>query len=412
MNPSAATPSAPAPASSTRLESLDALRGFDMIWILGLDAVVLALAKLWPVAPLRLLAGQVDHSAWAGLTAYDLIFPLFVFLSGVALALSLPRSIERIGRARTIRHVVLRAVVLALLGLFYNGGLTHVWPDVRLLGVLQRIGFAFGVSGVLFCLTPSRVRLALAAGFLGLYWALMTFVPVRDVALSKEAMIEHFHTPNPDPAEVRRLFDQTTATVRGRFEPGLNLANHLDYQYLPGRKYDTYWDPEGMLSMLPAISGCLLGVLAGECLARRELDPRRKTRLLLVAGGICLALGYIWSLQFPIVKKIWTSSFVLVAAGWSFLLLALFHHVIDVLGWRNWCRPFVWIGRNPITLYLATFVVGMSELDQRIAGGSVAAFLDRHVGAGAGELGTSVVFLGLLILLARFLHQRGIFLRV
>ena len=217
---------------------------------------------------------------------------------------------------------------------------------------------------------------------------------------------------NPSAAQVRAAFGATTARVTGGYEPGRNLTNHLDFQYLPGRKYDTYYDPEGLLSTLPAVATCLLGALAGLLLRRADLDDARKLRLLVTAGGVALAAGWLWHLQFPVVKKLWTSSFVLVAGGWSTLLLASFYYVVDVRGWRRWCVPFVWIGMNPITLYIASNVLRFRTLAQRFAGGDIKAWLDSTFGSGAGQGMLAIVGLGLMFVLARFLHERHIFLRV
>ena len=383
-----------------------------MIWILGADAVVSALGKMSSAAPIRLLSGQLDHSDWAGFTFYDLIFPLFVFIAGVSLVFSVSRTIEQHGRAVAVKRILTRAAILFLLGILYNGGLTHPWPHVRLLGVLQRIALAYAGAGLLFCFVKYRFRCGAAVLLLAVYWALLTFMPVRDVALDRRAMEQRFGSEQPTSEQVRQLYASTTATVTGRYEPGLNLANHLDFVWLPGAKYDTYWDPEGLLSTLPAIATCLVGVMAGCWLRSGARTDRQKLKRLFLAGAICLALGYFWGRDFPIIKKIWTSSFVLVAGGWSLLLLGTFYYIVDVRQWRGWCQPFVWIGRNPITLYLATALVGFERLAGHLAGGSVAAFLDAHVAAGAGQLALALVALGLIVALARFLHQRQIFLRV
>jgi len=392
--------------------SLDALRGFDMFWILGADGIVSAIARLSDAAPVRLLAGQVDHSEWAGLTFYDLIFPLFVFITGVSLVFSLGNMLEKHGRTAAVKRILWRAGVLFALGVLYNGGLAQVWPGVRLLGVLQRIATAYAAAGLLFCFCGPRGRNAIGVTLLVGYWALLAFVPIRNIALDRNTMAARFATEHPAPLAVRQLYEATQATVTGRFEPGLNLANHLDYRFLPGAKYDTYWDPEGLLSMLPAIATCLLGVMAGGWLRRRDWTDRRKLTRLLLAGLVCLVLGYLWGLEFPIIKKIWTSSFVLVAGGWSLLLLGAFYYVVDLRQWRGWCQPFVWIGLNPITLYLATSLVDFSRIAERLAGGSVGAFLDRHLAVGAGDLLLACLTLSLLLLLARFLHRRQIYLRV
>jgi predicted acyltransferase len=407
------TPStSPAPAGSGRLVSLDALRGFTMFWILGADITVMSLAKWIDIAPLRLAAHQVDHAAWAGFRFYDLIFPMFVFITGVSLIFSVEKSLARDGRRVVVRHILVRTAVLFLLGILYNGGLAQPWPEVRLVGVLQRIALAYGAAALLVVFCSARVRAGVVAGLLVGYWALLTFVPIRDITLERGAMAAQLGQERPSAEAVRALYDATSATVTGRYEPGLNLTNHLDYLYLPGRMYDVYWDPEGMLSTLPAIATCLLGVMAGSWLRRRDRSEREKLLRLALAGAACLALGWLWHLQFPVVKKIWTSSFVLVAGGWSLLFLAAFAWIIDVRGWRGWCVPFVWIGMNPITLYLATSLVDFGGIASRLAGGSVARGLDSALGAGAGGFVISLLVLLLLIAVARFLHRRGIHLKV
>ncbi|MEO6995458.1 MAG: heparan-alpha-glucosaminide N-acetyltransferase domain-containing protein [Lacunisphaera sp.] len=398
-------------AAETRLMSLDVLRGFDMFWILGADAVVTALGKVSQAAPIRLLVQQVDHSAWAGVTFYDLIFPLFVFITGVSLVFSTGKSLERHGRALTVRHILKRTLLLFVLGILYNGGLSHEWPDVRLVGVLQRIALAYGAAALLFCFFKRGTLWITGGLLLVIYWAILTFIPIRAIALEKEAIAHRLGSEHPTVEQVRRLYDDTTTMVTGRYDPGLNVANHFDYRWLPGAKYDIYWDPEGPLSTLPAIATCLLGVMAGGWLRRSDLAERKKIQRLLVTGGLCLALGYAWSFQFPIVKKIWTSSFVLVAGGWSLFLLATFYYVVDVLKWRGWCRPFVWIGLNPITLYLATALIDFDRIARHLAGGDVARFLDLHFAVGTGELFITTLTLGLLVGLAGFLYRKGIFLR-
>jgi predicted acyltransferase len=211
---------------------------------------------------------------------------------------------------------------------------------------------------------------------------------------------------------VRAAFEAASGSVTGSYAPGLNLTNHLDYQYLPGRKYDTYYDPEGYLSTLPAVVTCLLGVFAGLLLRRTDRTEPEKVRSLIMAGLAAIALGWLWHLQFPVIKKLWTSSYVLVVGGYSALLLAAFHHVVEVRGWRRWCVPFVWIGMNPITLYLANNLIGFRRLAQRFVGGDVKSGLDAHLGSGAGQGLIAIVGLALMLVLARFLHQRRIFLRL
>lgn len=407
-----------APASPPRLLSVDALRGFDMFWILGADALVLALGAMSLSPTLRALALQLEHKEWAGFAFYDLIFPLFVFIVGVSTVFSLTSLVAREGRAAAVKRILRRTLLLIAFGIFYNGGLAQEWPDVRLAGVLQRIALAYAAAGLLFVFFKPRVLAAVAALLLVGYWALLTFVPIRDVQLDRAALVARLpDAPRnaqgfPDEVRVRQLFDTTTTRVTSRFEPGLNLTNHLDYVYLPGSRYDHYYDPEGLLSTLPAIATCLLGIFAGLLLRRTDVGGHDKVVTLVLAGVLALGAGWLWGIQFPVIKKLWTSSYVLVAGGWSFLLLAAFYYVVDVRQWRRWCQPFVWIGVNPITLYLLSTIVGFREAAARLVGGDIRAWLDSNVAQGLGGIVVTLVGLGLVFLLAGFMYRRKIFLRV
>ena len=383
-----------------------------MFWILGGDALVLALAKTWDIAPLRLLAQQFEHKEWAGLAFYDLIFPLFVFVVGVSSVFSLSRIIEQHGRATAVKRVLWRGALLFLIGILYSGGFSTPWPGIRLLGVLQRIALAYTAAGLLFCFFKPRQLVGWTAALLAGYWALMTFVPIRDVQLDTRTIAARVGAAKPTLEHAKMVYQATTAQVTGRFEPGLNVSNHFDFEHLPGRKYDIYWDPEGILSTLPAVATCLLGVLAGLMLRRADRSDVQKLRWLIISGAVALAAGWLWHLQFPVVKKIWTSSFVLVAGGWSLWLLAAFYWAIDMRSWRGWSRPLVWVGMNAITLYVLSNLLGYRRVAQRFAGGDVKAFLDAQVAAGLGDVLIACVGLALMLALAWFLHARKIFLRV
>jgi predicted acyltransferase len=409
---------------SSRLVSLDTLRGFDMFWILGADRVVYALRAMDDTPVTRFLAMQLNHAKWVGFTFYDLIFPLFVFIVGVSMVFSLTTPVQH-GRAAAVRRILVRATVLFLLGVFYNGGLAREWPDVRVAGVLQRIAIAYAAAGLLFVYLHPRMIAAVGVALLVGYWALLTYVPIRDVTLDQAALTAHLgpDTAARDPRhgrpsepyrlQVEALFAATaTEHVRGSYEPGRNLANHLDFQFLPGRMYDVWFDPEGILSTLPSIATCLLGVFAGLWLRRQDQSASRKAIGLAAAGVAALAAGHLWGLEFPVVKKLWTSSFVLVAGGWSLLLLAAFYYLVDIRGGRGWCAPFVWIGMNPIALFLLTSAIAMDGIARRFVGGSVRVYLDGFVMPGFGQLVIELGSLLLLILFARFLYRRRIFLRV
>jgi predicted acyltransferase len=363
-----------------RLVSLDALRGFDMLWILGADALGHALAGLKGGAIVHLLSEQMEHVEWEGFHFYDLIFPLFVFMIGVALTFSLDRLVANDGRAAALRRVLCRGLLMYLLGLFYYGGFADGYEQIRLLGVLQRLALCYVAAGVLYLYLQPRTLVITCVGLLVTYWALLTFVPVPGYGA-------------------------------GDFAERHNLADWIDAQYLPLRKWDGDHDPEGLLSTLPAIASCLLGVFAGLLLRDRGRSPHRKAMLLAVGGAALLVGGYVWGLQFPIIKRIWTSSYVLVAGGWSALLLAAFFYVIDVRGIRGWTTPFVWIGSNALTIYLVSNIVDFNALSARLTGGEIASALNA-TWPGLGNLVLALVGIALCVGLCGFLYRKRLFLRL
>ncbi len=399
----------PAPS---RLMSLDALRGFDMIWIMGGDAIASALGKLSDDPVTQTVATQLEHVEWEGFRFYDLIFALFVFIMGVSIVFSLNKAMDQHGLGGALKRVFTRFAIMFAVALFYSGGFTNAWPEIRLLGVLNRIALCYLGGALIFCLLRDKWRgiAAVAASLLVGYWALMTFVPfpdLRPVNASGELVSQRMTATN-----VSQLNWNTTNRLKGVFEPGVNLANYIDSKYLPGRKHDKIWDPEGLLSTLPAIASCLLGMLAGLLLRNQRVEDRKKVTLLLSAGVVSVIAGYCWGMQFPVIKKIWTSSFVLVTAGYSAILLGVFYQVIDVWKKQSWCQPFVWYGMNAITVYLADNVIGFRRVASRLLGTDVKAFFDAHVTPGFGDLMLSFGEIGIGLWLVWFLYQRKIFLRM
>jgi predicted acyltransferase len=433
------SPTSAAPETK-RLASLDILRGFDMFWILGADSLVYALNRMSQSGPTRFLATQLEHAEWAGFRFYDLIFPLFIFIMGVSTVYSLTKVLAREGRAAAAKKVVVRGLLLFAVGLFYSGGLSNVWPDMRLMGVLNRIGLCYLVGGLLFIYLKPRALVGVAVALLAGYWAALTFIPIRDIRLEKNHLAARAeaegdaklaaqfraagNASSVNPSAIRnspvwaaaeRMYFATTNRVTGQYDPGYNLACHFDFEHLPGRKYDLFWDPEGILSTFPAVVTGLLGIFAGLFLRRAEGSDTRKALWLLGAGAVLVVLGFLWGLQFPVIKKIWTSSFVLVAGGYSAMLLGAFYWVVEVKGWQAWGRPFLWVGMNPITLYLVSNFLGGGgyvRLANRLAGGSVKAFLNERVAAGCGDLVVALTGVLLFLWFARFLYQRKIFLRL
>ena len=191
--------------AAQRVVSLDALRGFDMFWIIGGATIIEALQKFGDATWLVALGEQMEHVQWEGFHFEDLIFPLFVFISGASLVFALTRHIETHGRASATRRLLVRAILLFLLGVLYSGGLARGWDQVRWMGVLQRIAIAYLGAGLLFVWCKPRTLVVACLAILIGYWALLTFVPVPGVGA-------------------------------GNFDEGQNLTNYLDRHYLPGRK--------------------------------------------------------------------------------------------------------------------------------------------------------------------------------
>jgi len=396
---------------SPRLMSLDALRGFDMFWILGADALVAALHGLSSNPVTQFISHELDHAEWQGFHFEDLIFPLFVFMMGVSTVFSLTKIMAAEGRNAAVKRVLTRGALLFLLGLFFYGGFSHEWPNMRLMGVLNRIALCYTFGGLLFIYFRPRTLMAIAAALLLGYWALMALVsfpdvrpvPGGDTVITKEAGITN----------ISQLNMASTVRLRGVYIQGVNLANYIDQKYLPGKGWDGTYDPEGILSTMPAVVTGLLGIFAGLLIRNKSVPDLKKVWWLIGAGVVSAAVGWIWSVDFPVIKKLWTSSYVLVAGGYSAILLGIFYWMVDIKKWQFWCQPFVWVGMNPLTLYLINELVGgYDSLGLRITGGPIQGFLDTHIASGIGDLVVALTGLLVLFWFAHFLYKRKIFIRL
>lgn len=353
-----------------------------MFWIVGGEALAHALAKLDGVQSevLNTVMIQLKHVSWEGFRFYDLIFPSFVFIVGASVALSLGKLQASGSRRAAVRRVIWRGLLLWLVGIIYYGGISGGLEGVRLLGVLQRIGIGYLVTGLLFIYLPVRGLVAAFLVLLGGYWALLSFVAVP----GQEAV---------------------------SFEEGRNITNWFDSKYLPFRKWSGTHDPEGILSTLPAIATCLLGVFAGLLLKNEGLTRGKKVLTLFGAGAIFVLVGNLWGGYHPVIKCLWTSSFVVLAGGWSLILLAFFYLSIDVVQVKGWAMPFVWIGMNPIAIYLLSTVLDFNHIAERVLGGPVADWANGIL-PGLGALVVAVGGMILILWLCRTLYKRKIFFRI
>ena len=411
MNPLPTSTSPALKPPSGRLLSVDALRGFDMLWIVGAHTIVSAFEKMSPHPATTFVATQLTHAQWDGFRFYDLIFPLFLFIVGVSLVFSLDKALADGGRGRVLGRVFRRSLLLLVIGIFYYGGLAQPWPDVQIGGVLPRIALCYFFAALIYTFVRNPKGIAATASvLLAGYWIVMTFVPFPDLRLEKPIVSEiAARIGSESPFDIARAVPER---ITGIYEEPRNLSNFVDFLFMPGKKAKRYYINEGLLSTVPSIALSLFGILAGLLLKNGSIAPPRKILWLLVCGAGACALGLLWSLQFPLIKRIWTSSFVLVASGLSACIVALFYWLVDVKMWRGWCQPFVWIGSNALTIYVVTSIVSFQTLAARFVGGDVQIFFDTHFAKGFGGLVTATLGLLLTIGFARFLFKRQIFLRV
>jgi len=400
----------PSQVPGRRLASLDALRGFDMFWILGGSSLAIAANRLSHDPLTRRAAEQLEHVVWEGFHFYDLIFPLFIFIVGVSIVFSLGKALHTGGRAAAMKRVLRRSLLIYCVGVFYYGGFSEPWPEIRLVGVLNRIAVCYFFGSLIFLYCSRRQIVAVCTAILVGYWAAMSFLPFPDVRPVDRngALISTVLKAE----SVDELNFASTVHLQGTFEPGVNLASYVDQRYLPGKKWYGTWDPEGLLSTIPAIASCLLGVLAGLFLLSPTASDRRKVVLLVAVGAVGVAAGFAWGLQFPVIKKLWTSSYVLVAGGYSAILLGLFYLFIDVFGFKSWVQPFTWIGMNSITVYLADNLLNNRSVSMRFFGGDIESFLNNQIATGLGDLMIAVGEISITVLIAWFLFKRRLFLRL
>lgn len=403
------TPNATSQVKSPRLLSLDALRGFDMFWIISGEEIFHGFANVvkdkyalvrnpidWRVATNsklslleRIMVGisnQLHHSPWNGFTFYDLIFPLFIFIAGVAMPFSYGKQMQpsvntkAITRQRYIQ-LIKRTALLILLGVVVNGGLKFAgYEQTRFASVLGRIALACFFAALIFLNSSLKWQMAWFGFILIGYWLLMIYVPVPGHGA-------------------------------GILTPEANLSAYIDQHFLPGKLHRKVYDPEGLLTTIPAIATALLGIFTGRFLRwdlGDKLKPLKKMLLMIVAAILLIMLGFFWDTYFPINKNMWTSPFVLYAGGWSLLLFAVFYGIIDIAGYKKWCQPFIWIGTNSILIYVAAHgLINFENSAQFLFGGLIdkAPVSYQHALVWIG-----VLFIQLLLL--RWLYRKKMFLKL
>lgn len=381
-----------------------------MFWIVGGEEVAKALEKISHGPVVSAIAQQLQHVDWVGFRFYDGIFPLFLFLIGVSIVLSLDRLTATAGKRGALMRIARRSLLLFAIGVFYYGGLTQVWPNVQLSGVLHRIAICYFAAATLYVLLPRHgIYVATVVCLLG-YWALLSFVPFPDVNIKHDSLGKKGSQTAALP--LSELFPADATKVSGSYEEGRNLTNYVDALWLPGKKRNLYYSSEGLLSTIPAIATTLFGILAGWVLTHARLSEKRKVITLVAGGTVAMAVGYLWGWQCPIIKRIWTPSFCLVASGFSAILMGIFYLIVDVWRQQRWCTPLLWIGSNALVIYLVANLVDFQSIALRLVGGDIQRLMETSLGPGAGGLLVALTALALPILLVRFLYQQRVFVRL
>jgi predicted acyltransferase len=324
--------------------------------------------------------GALEHAAWSGFTIADSVFPAFVFMTGVSIPLALPGQPGAGLDGATLRRLLVRSGRLFLLGLILSNIYWMATPEsvlFRPMGVLQRLALCFLAAAVLYKILRPRARLVLAAAILLLYWPL-TLLPFPDGAVAL-------------------------------LNPGANFVGWFDRVVLGAHTYvrgPLGYDPEGLLSTLPAIAQALIGVAAGEWLLARKTGHRSAAWGLAVAGAAMIVGGVAWGLAFPISKALWTSSFVLLSTGIPLMLLAGLHQAIDVRGWRLPGAGFLTdFGVNAIFAYslhmLASIMLAAHILKIPYA------WATPVVGAQTAALIPVAIFVGLIWMVVAYMRRKG-----
>jgi predicted acyltransferase len=359
-----------------RLLSLDALRGFDMFWITGGGYLVTVLAKYSGAGWLQTVADQMEHVPWAGFHFEDLIFPLFMFISGVAIPFALVSKLEKkVPKNVLAMKAFRRAITLVLLGWIYNGVFSNGFENPRFASVLGQIGMAYFFASMIVIYTKSFVqRLYWLGGILVAIGIIQLLIPVPGIGA-------------------------------GVLTPEGCINGYIDRALLPGRLYGGPFDPEGLLCIVSAITVTLMGSVAGHYLRDKKTNDQQKLKTLSITGVAAIIVALVLSTFYPIIKACWTGSFNLLTSGIGFLAIALFYWIIDVKGWKKWSFFFRVIGMNSIFIYLLYDLASPGHISNYLFGWTVL----------WGDFGQILNIIGGIMLvwsLMYYMYKKGIFLRV
>ncbi len=370
-----------------RLESLDALRGFDLFFLVALGPLMRSLARAADVEWLNQSMWIFKHVSWEGFSPWDLIMPLFLFMSGISMPFSLSRYKTMPDKKPLLRRLAKRILLLWIFGMMCQGNLLALDPNKIYLysNTLQAIAAGYLITALLFLFTSRRTQIISAAVLLLIYWAAMQFITVGGYGGGN-------YTPEGNLAE------WIDSVVLGRFR---DTAQVIDGQVVVADSYHYTW----ILSSLNFGVTVLTGLFAGY-IAKDKIDEKKKVKLYFGIGAALVIAGWLWNFQMPVIKIIWTSSMVLVSSGYCFLLMGLFYYWIDYKGHRSgitWLKVY---GMNSIVAYMLANVLDFSSIGQSLLFG-----LEQYIGSYYSFLmvlwNAAVIYVILWVM-----YKRGIFLKV
>ena len=334
------------------------------------------------------------HAKWHGWTFTDLIFPFFLFIVGVAIVYAFSKKISSgAPKIDLYKKIIRRTLIIFALGLFLSGFPYFDFSTIRIMGVLQRIAICYFVASIIYLHTDWKGQLGWAIGLMLAYWAMMEWIPVPGVG-------------------------------PGSYEKGANFAAYIDSMFLEGHMWSVSktWDPEGIISTIPAISTILFGVLAGHWM-RSDKNPIEKTLGLFIAGNFMMLVGSVWSWVLPINKNIWTSSYTVMMAGLALICLGFSYYFIDVRkGSKKWLQPSLVYGMNAITVFVLSgifakilYLITFTQADGSkitLKGWIYQNLYVSWLGDINGSLGFAITFIVIMYLLMLILYKKKIFIKI
>ncbi len=372
-----------------RLESLDALRGLDLLFLVAISDLVEELAEVIDTPWMSSVMECFTHKKWEGFSPWDLVMPLFMFMAGVAIPFALSKYKEHLGGSSKQLYLRLgkRVLLLWLFGMMVQGNLLALDPHRIYLftNTLQAIAVGYFFSAIIYLHTSWKTQIGIAAGLLLAFWGAMEFITIGGYGGGD-------YTPNGNLAEGIDNF------VLGRFR---DTAQVIDGEVVVKASYTYTW----ILSSLNFVVTVLSGVLAGEAL-KSGRNKYTKVSLLLIAGVAMVALGWTWDFVHPVIKHIWTGSMVLVSSGYCFLLMGIFYLWIDCLGYNKHLTLLKVYGMNSITAYVVSHVISLRSISKSLFFG-----LEQYVGDYYGFI-IQLSNVTILFLILYILYRNKIFLRV